>query len=327
MMICNGRKVMAVLAAVTGSSLAFAQSPPSDFPTKPVSVVAPFTTGASEAEFRLFLHSILEHTGKRFIIDIKPGAGSTIGTAYVAKAAPDGYTLLIAGPAHTIAPSLYPDLPYDNIKDFAPITLLNKRAFFIAFNNSTPYSTIADYVAYAKANPGAINVGTSGLGSSTHLAAELLHYLSGIKVTYVHYKAPNQRLVDLMAGRVNATVVAFGSGFQQVKAGKMRAIAVTSNQRVPIAQELPTVEEQGVRGYDYSSWGGVLAPARTPSAIIDRLNAIFVQSTKDPDLVKKLEGDGSLMIGSTPQQFRQLLVTETERWRKVVKEAGIQGAD
>ena len=247
---------------------------------------------------------------------------ATSGAA--AKAPADGYTILSVSPAIAIAPSVYPDLPYDNARDFAPISMLTKQAYLLVVHPAAPYKNLQGYIEYARTHPGELNWSSSGAGSATHLPGELLHYLTKTKVTFVHYKTGSQRLVDLMAGRVHVTMASFSNVMGSIKAGKLRALAVTTDKRVPIWADLPTIHEQGVAGYDFSSWAGLLAPARTPSAIIGRLNMLFSTAGKDPAVIKNLETDGRIMVSSSPEQFRQHIATETERWRRLIKETGLQ---
>ena len=318
----------AFFALHAGNVLSQSSSTPDDYPSKPVTIVVPYEGGGVvETEFRLYMQSIRESTGKQFIMDLKAGAGTTIGTAYAAKAAPDGYTLLTVNSPFTIAPSLYPDLPYDNIRDFAPISLLTKHAFLFVVNASSPFKSIQDYVGSARARPDQMNYSTAGIGSASHLPGALLHFMANIRVTMVHYKNSNQRLLDLMAGRVDASAATFSLGMGSIRSGKMRAIAVTSRERVPVWPDMPTVAEQGVPDFDYSSWVGISAPARVPPAVISRLNGFFVKVLKDPVIIRKLEGDGTIMVGSTPEQFRQHILTETERWRRLIRETGIKLGD
>lgn len=314
-----------VLPMTLISSAVLAQGTADTYPSKPVTIISPFGSGGSvEIEFRLYMQSIFDSTGKRFIIDSKVGGGGTVGIGYVAKAAPDGYTLLGCSSSLTIAPSIYPNLPYDNAKDLAPVSLLSKKVYVLVVNAASPFRSASDYLAYARAHPGELNFGTAGLGGATHLPAELLHYLTNTKVTFVHYKTPPQRVQDLIAGRIHAAIGTFSLILPQVKAGKLRAIAVTSSERDPIAPDIPSIEEQGVPGYDISEWTGLIAPARTPAAIITQLNALFLSAVKNPDIAKKLESEGNIMVGSTPDYFRQRIATETERWRKVITAAGIK---
>lgn len=317
------RVIWMLAAAFPGAALA--QGGADTYPSRPVTMVQPLAGGgASEIQFRLYLQSILEKTGARFVIDYKGGAGTTIGTAYVSKAAPDGYTLLQVNSAYSIAPSVYPNLPYDNVRDFAPILLTTKDAFILVVSPGAPYKTVAEYVAYAREHPRELNFGTGGLGGSSHLPGEMLHFLSNTKATFIHYKSPPQRLIDLMAGRVQSAVATFGLAMGYIKSGKLRAIGVTSSQRIPVWTEMPTVAEQGVPGFDASAWGGLVAPARTPPAIINKVNALFVAALKDPVVAKKLEADGTIIVGSTPEQFAQHIVAENERWRRLIRETGLK---
>ena len=311
-----------ITVGLAGSALA--QGTADDYPNRPVTITIPFDAGSShDTLLRPYVQSILENTGKQFVLVFRPGAGTTIGMAYAAKAPPDGYTILSVSPAISITPSVYPDLPYDPVKDLAPITLLSKQAFLLVVHPSAPYKTVSEYIAYARAHPDELNWGTSGAGSATHLPGEFLHFLTRTRVTYIHYKTGSQRLVDLLAGRLQVSMASFSNAMPHIKVGKMRAIGVTTNKRVPDWADMPTIEEQGVPGYDFSSWLGILAPGRTPPAIINKLNAYFVNANKDPN-VKKFEIDGNILVGSTPDQLRQLIVTEMERWRRLIKETGMK---
>ncbi len=307
------------------SSAVLAQGTADTYPSKPITIISPFGSGGSvEIEFRLYMQSIFDSTGKRFIIDSKVGGGGTVGIGYVAKSAPDGYTLLGCSSSLTIAPSIYSNLPYDNGRDLSPVSLLSKKVYVLVVNAASPFRNVSDYLGYARAHPGELNFGTAGLGGATHLPGELLHYLTNTKVTFVHYKTPPQRVQDLIAGRIQAAIGTFSLIMPQLKAGKLRAIAVTSSDRDPVAPDIASMEEQGVPGYDLSEWTGLIAPARTPVAIINQLNALFLNAVKNPDIAKKLESEGNIMVGSTPEYFRQRIATETERWRKVITAAGIK---
>ncbi len=294
------------------------------YPAKPVMIVVPHEAVGIETEMRMFAQSILESTGKTFIVDKKGGAGGTIGTALVARAVPDGYTLLAQNNGFAITPFVYPDLPYDYVKDFAPVTLLDKRAYLLVVHPSAPFKTAVEYIDYARTHPDELNFGTSGVGSSTHLPGALLHYMTNTKVTFVHYKQSSQRLVDVMAGRVQAAVVTVATGMPTVKSGKFRAIAVTTDRRVPAAPDVPTLAEQGVKGFEYTSWTGLLAPARVPQPVIAKLNAMWTQAIRDPAVVKKLESDATIMVGSTPEEFRKFIAEEAGRYRKLIQETGIK---
>ena len=296
-----------------------------DFPSKPVFVVVPAEGGGTtHVEMRIFAESIRERTGKTIVVESRAGAGMTIGTAYVAKAKPDGYTLLVPSAAFAMGNSIYPDLPYDNVKDFVPITLLVKHVFLFLVHPSSPFKTMGDYISYARSHPGELNFSTSGLGGVTHLCGELLHYMTKTKVTFVHYKVSSQRLIDVTAGRVHASITAPISALPMIKAGKLRALGITSAERIALLPDMPTVAEQGVPGFEFSSWVGLAAPAGTPPSIINAHNTMWVQAVKDPAVVKKLAADGTIMVGDTPEQFRQFIVGETNRWRTVIKATGVK---
>ena len=303
------------------SGMAAAQT---DFPTRPVTLIIPYPGSSSlDTEFRIYTQNIQDITGKQFIHDYKGGAGTTIATGYVAKAPPDGYTLLAVMPPFSINPAVYKDLPYDNVRDFAHVALLSRQSNLLVAGANAPFRNASEYITHARANPGKINYATSGLGGSSHLAGEWLHYDTRTKATFVHYKAPNQRILDLVAGRVDVTSGGYLALSSMIKSGKLRVLGVTSKDRVP-GWEFPTVAEQGVPSYDYTSYVGLTAPARTPAAVITRLNEMFVKASKDPSVMKKLDGDGKLMTGSTPQQFREFIAADTSRWKKMIDELGIK---
>ena len=318
-----GAMSTAVLLSLVPASAALSQGAEA-FPSRPVMVVVPHEAVGIETEMRLFAQSMLDTTGTRFIVDKKGGAGGTIGTAFVARANPDGYTLLAQNNGFAITPFVYPDLPYDYLKDFAPVVLLTKRAYLVVVHPSAPFKNMSEYIAYSRSHPGEVNFATSGVGSSTHLPGALLHYMSNTKATFVHYKKSSERLTDVMAGRVHAAVVTVATGMPNVRAGKFRAIAVTTDKRVPSVPDIPAVAEQGVKGYEYTSWTGVLAPGRVPAPVIAKLNSLWVQAARDPVVAKKLESDATMMMASSPAEFASFIAAEAGRYRRLIKEAGIK---
>jgi tripartite-type tricarboxylate transporter receptor subunit TctC len=302
-----------------------AQNAADKWPAKPVQVVMPFGPGGStEVEGRLYSQKLTDQTGQPFVLDFRPGAGSTIGINYVAKAAPDGYTILINTAALTITPAIYKDLPYDPVKDIAPVTLISKRPSVLAVHPSLPIRTPAEYIAYAKAHPGELNYGTTGAGGSPHMAGAWLHSLTGTKATFVHYKGTGTLMPDLLAGRLQVTTNTFASLLPHIKSGKLRVIGVTTAQRSPLMPELPAIGEQGAPGYDYSSWLGFVTTAATPPAIINKLRGELVKVAADPDVNKKLGAEGITMVANTPEEFRQFIAVEMTRWRKLVQETGMK---
>lgn len=303
----------------------FSQATADAYPAKPVVVVSPYSPGGSaDFEARFYTTKMSGFMGQQFIVSNKPGAGTTIGVGYVAKSAPDGYTLLGITASLSVIPALHKGLPFDVIRDFAPVSLVSKRASVLLVHPSFPAKNFREYIAYAKAHPGKINFGTSGIGDIIHLAGEWLHSSTNTKVTFVHYKGGGPAIQDLVAGRLDVTILALVSALQLVKSGKLRAVAMADDKRSKLLPDLPTIAEQGVPGYNFATWFGFLAPGGTPTAIVNKLSEEFARVARAPDVAGMLEAKGSTMIGSTPEEFRQVIVTEIDRWRKVVHNAGIK---
>ncbi len=295
-----------------------------DYPSRQVTIIVPTGPGAStDVEARLYAHKLAERTGRSFVVDFKPGAGQTLGAAYVARSTPDGYTLLTITGSFTATPALM-NLPYETARDFAPIALMSNRSTVILAHPSVSYKTVPEYVAFAKARPGEVNVATNGSGGSPHLNAAWFHNLTGTKVTFVHYKAAAAAQTDLMAGRVSVTFTTLLSGLPHLRSGKLRALGIASSERTAMLAGMPTAAEQGVPGYNYASWLGIVAPAATPAAIVDKLNGELVRISRLPDVMAKLEADGGSMVGSTPQELRQVILSEIARYRKIVGDNGIK---
>jgi tripartite-type tricarboxylate transporter receptor subunit TctC len=264
--------------------------------------------------------------GQNFIIDSKPGAGTTIASAYVAKAKPDGYTLQIVTGSFTIFPALYTNLSFDTLKDLAPVALMSQRTTVLIAHPAFPAKTFEEYIAYARANPGKINFSALGVGSGAHLGGVWLHGATNTKVTFIHYKGVTLQTPDLVAGRVDATFGSALSAFPLIKAGKVRVLAVSNDQRSPLLPGVPAISEY-VPGFNYFAWLGFVAPAATPPAIISKLNEGFVRAAREPDVAGALEAEGSIMVASTPAQFRQFLVADTNRNRKLIQDNAIRLGD
>ncbi len=308
-------------------SLSQAQSPAGAFPSKPVTIVIAVAPGASaDIETRLYMPRLMEGLGQPIVLDYKPGAATSIGTIYVARAVPDGHTILYASSGFPVYPAFFPadKLPYDPVKDFAAVSQITKRGTLLLVHPSLGVKTFAEYLAYAKANPEKINFGTSGGGGIFHIIGAWLHSLTNTKVTFVHYKGAAPIYVDLLAGRITAAPAVMFVGLQYVKSGKLIPIANMSAERSKQMPDLKTLTELGVAGYDFASWSGYVAPARTPDAIVNRLSAEFAKVARAPEVIKRMDADGADMVGSTPEQFRQSIVNETLRWRRVVQENGIK---
>ena len=316
--------IACLLAAGLLPDMAGAQN----YPTRTVTIVIPFAAGASsDIETRIYAQKLTESLGQSFVADFKPGAGGTLGTAYVAKAAPDGYTLMAMSGGFNTAPSLYPDLPYDAIRDFTPVSLMSLRATAILATPAAPFRNVKEYVAYAKANPRKINVATAGSGGSPHLNAAWFHGLTGTEVTYVHYKGTSAASIDLVAGRVDMFFGTLLSALPNLRAGKVKAIAIANAQRSPLMPDLPTVQEQGVPGYDYSSIFGIIGPGGMPAPVLNKLAGELAKVARSPDVMKKIEADGGIAVGSTPEQFRNLIAAEIVRYRKIIQDQKIKVED
>lgn len=304
-------------------ALACSQAP--NWPAKPVTLITPFPAGGPvDAEVRLYTLKLNQALGQPFILDAKPGAGTTIGTAYVAKSASDGYTLLVTNSSFSITPAFYPDLPYDPLRDIAPISLMSKRSTGLFAAASAPFGTLAAYLAHARAHPGEINMGTVGAGGALHLSGAWLHSATGTEVTFVHYKGAGPMYIDMFAGRTQAAFVGLSSALPYLKAGKLKLLAIANLERSPLMPAVPTVAEQVVPGFEYSSWIGIAGPAAIPPAVLEKINAEFVKVARAPDIAEKLAPSGTMLVGSTPALFRQYLAQEINRWKKLVSELGIK---
>lgn len=316
---------LAILAVMSAHGGALAQDYVRAWPAKPVMVVIPFTPGGStDTEGRLYTQKMSENLGKSFIMDYKPGGATTIGTAHVAKAVPDGYTLLAVTVSFSLAAALHKDLPYDPLKDLTPLSMMTQRPSVLVVSAHQPMKTIAEYVAFVKANPEKMNFGSYGVGSGPHVGAVWLHSLLGASVTYVHYKGQAPMTVDLIAGRLGATTGSFFANMPLHKTGKVRILAVSTPQRSPQYPEFPTLAESGAPGYDYGSWWGFLGPGRMLPALANRISAEMEKAGKAPDVTRTMTSDGAIMKLSTPAQFRKDIAAEIVRLRKLVADNNIK---
>ncbi len=318
------KRAFAVFLCFAGLIPVLAHAQGETYPAKPVRLVIGLAPGgATDIQARLFAQKLSESTGRTFIVENRAGAGGTIAYAQVAKSAPDGYTLMGISSGYTITPSIYSKLPYDPLKDFTPISLVVQAPFLLLTHPSLPVKSVKDLLALARARPGVLDAASAGQGSSTHMAFELFRSMTGLKITHIPYKGTGPALVDAIAGQVHMLFGNVLSSLSHAKAGRLRALAVTTGRRSKVLPDLPTLDEGGVRGYDNSTWFGVIAPAGTPAAIVGRLNAELVQASKAPEIVERISPDGGEPVGSTPGDFGRHIATEIARWRKVVKEAGI----
>ncbi len=320
-MIARGVRLgYALLLAMAGSSQALAA-----FPDKPIRLVIPFPPGGgTDLVGRALAEGMSKDLGQQIIVDNRSGAGTVIGTEHVATRPPDGYTILFISLPFATNPSLLKSLPYDTTKAFAPVVLIGRYPNVVVVPPERPYKTMQEFIAYAKANPGKLNYGSFGNGTSTHLGAEMLKVLAKIEMTHVPYKGGGPAIIDLLGGRLDVIFATAGSAGSHVRSGKLRAIAVTSATRSPAYPQLPTIAEAGVPGYEAIAWYGVMAPAGTPSEIIARLNASVTLAAQAENFRTRSAEDGLEISIEGPAALAKLLITEQARWQSVVREANIK---
>jgi tripartite-type tricarboxylate transporter receptor subunit TctC len=288
------------------------------YPTKSIRFIVPFTPGGgTDLIARILGQKLSEVLRQPVVVDNRPGAGSTIGTGLAAAAPPDGYTLLMSSISIAFDTTLYKQLPYDPLRDLAPVSLVATQPNMVVVNPSLPVKTMKELLALAKAKPGSINYASAGNGSGPHLATELLKLMAGIDITQINYKGTGPALNDLLGGQVQMMVSVVASAIPQVKAGRLRALAVTGGTRSPAVPDIPTVAESGVAGYEFNTWYGVQVPAKTPRAIIDRLNAETRRIVSEPDVLERFAAAGLDPLSSSPEQFGAMIRSEIAKWTKV----------
>ncbi len=321
--IAAGLMVLAGMAAAAVTVTATAQA--QEYPSKPIALIIGNPPGASlEIYGRLYAKKLTESMKQPMLVDFKVGAGTTIASTYVAKSAPDGHTLALISPSFTTSPVQYKNLPFDPIESFAPITLTSTDSYVLVINPGLPARNLQEYIAYARANPGKINVGTTGIGAFNHLAMALLHLMTKTEVTFIHYKGGSQVITDMLAGRIQASQNSVTLAKPLFEAGKIRIAGVTSAKRTSAMPDMPTFAEQGVPGYDVSNWIGFTAPAKTPAAIINRLNSEFRAATKSEELMAALAKTGGDPVGTTPEEFKRFLIREVTNWKNLVRDGNIE---
>ena len=307
--------------ALAGVAAAQTQTP--DYPTRPVRVVVPFSPGgAVDGPMRLVAEGLTKRLGQTVFVENKPGAGATIGTELVAKAAPDGYTLLLASQTNAISATLYTKLSYDPIEDFAPISLIGREPGVVVVHPSLPVRTLQELIAYVKAHPGEVDYASSGNGSGQHLFAALLCSMTGMKMNHVPYRGSGQATADLIGGQVKVAIPGTAGMVGHIRAGKLRALAVTGAKRSPQLPDVPTVAEAGVPGYEAYIWMGLLAPKGTPRGIVERLHRELGSVLATDEVKRYMDGAGIEIVGSTPAQFGAFYRAEKALWAKVVRETG-----
>ena len=295
------------------------------YPNKPIRMLVGFPVGGgADVAARVLGPSLSDSLGQQIVVDNRPGAGSAIASEIAAKAAPDGHTLVSIGSSHAVNAAFYPALPYKPAADFSAIAIVAKSPVVISANPSVPAKTLKELIALGRARPGQLNYGSAGVNGINHLAAELLKRMANFDITLVPYKGVAQALPAVMAGEVQLMFATLPGSIGQVKAGRIRAIAVTSAKRASAAPDIPTVAESGVPGYEAASWFAFLAPAATPKSIVNRLNAETLRALNKPDVSDNLIRQGMDPAGSTPAEADDYLRAEIAKWTRVVKEAGIK---
>jgi tripartite-type tricarboxylate transporter receptor subunit TctC len=312
------------LAASLAATLVAASALAQDFPAKPITFVVPFAAGSATDQIaRAIGQGVTEATKQSVTIDNKPGASGFIAAQQVAKAAPDGYTVLITtNTTHAANEHLFKSLPYDPVKDFVPITLLGKGGQIMIVNPKVEAKTVGEFVALAKKNPGKLSFGSGS--SSSRIAGELLQQMAGIQILHVPYKSNPLAINDLLGGQIDMMITDTATGLPQVQGGKVRALGVTDTKRSPLAPDIPTIDEAGVKGYSMGYWFAAYVPAKTPPAVVKRLQELMVAATKGPAAVKFYQASGVDAATSTPEELAKFQLSESAKWGRIVKAANIQ---
>ncbi|KQP11915.1 tripartite tricarboxylate transporter substrate binding protein [Pseudorhodoferax sp. Leaf267] len=315
------RRTFALAATLMLSATAFAQS----FPTKPMTIVVPASPGgAIDLAARLIGQKFSEAWGQPVVIENKTGATGVIGTDFVAKSAPDGHVLALVASSHAINPSMFKKLPFDTVKSFEPVAQTHTVPLVLVVAPDSPFKTMQDVIAFGKKNPGQLSFASSGNGGAPHFSGELFQSMAGLQMQHIPYKGSTLAHPDLMSGRVSIMFDTLAATSAQIKGGKLRALAVTTPKRLPSLPDVPTVAEAGLPGYETSTWGGLLAPAGTPKATVQKLAAETTRILALPDVRERMLAAGVEPVGGTPEQFAAFIGSEMVKWGKVAKAAGIE---
>jgi tripartite-type tricarboxylate transporter receptor subunit TctC len=327
----RGFTVLATASAIMPGLAArrlHAQTPAPNWPSRFVKVIVPFTPGGGiDGLARIVGARLSEKWGQQVVVENKPGAGGNIGSEFVARSAPDGYTMYITAAGLAVNQYLFASINYDPVADFAPVTLLCYFPNLLVVPNSSPFHSVGDLLAEARKNPGKLTFATPGHGSSPHMSGELFKYLAKVNLTHVPYRGASPAYTDLIAGRVDCTFAVMASGLPLVQGGKLRALGVTTAKRVPQAPDVPTIAEAGVPGYDTSSWFAFFVPAKTPPEIIRKMHDDTVAVLAEPAIAAKLDQQGLIPVGSTPEALSAHFKAEMEKWAPVIKAAAIKAGD
>jgi len=317
-----------VLAGFTGLCAALCGQPTlaADYPSKPVTVLAPFAAGGTvDIVARIIGQRLSQDLGQSFLVDNRGGAGGTIATGMLAHAAPDGYTLMVHHVGLAFNASLYDKLPFDTAKDVIPVAYIGATPNVLVVTNGLPVKTVAEFLALAKKDPGAINYGSGGMGSAGHLPMEVLQGSTGIKLTHVPYKGSGPAITDLMSGQIQTMLLTIPAVMPFIQSGKLRAIATSGKKRTPALPNLPTLDEAGVKGFDYAPWYGYFAPAGTPPAVVQKLHTAINKVLADPEIANKLGQQGLEVKPLSREQFGEMVTSDIALWGKTINTLGIKG--
>jgi len=313
--------VLALAAGLLSPSTALTQ----DWPAKPITIVVPFVAGGTtDIVARIVAQALSERLHQSVVVENVGGAGGTLGASNAARAPADGYTIFMATVAHTMAPGIYKKLSYDFEKDFEPITIAASVPNILIVNPSLPAKSVPELIAYIKANPGKVNYGSAGVGSTEHMSGALFRSLAGLDIVHVPYRGGAPMLADLVAGHIQMSIETSGAATPFIKGGQVRALAVSPAKRSALFPDLPTLAETGLPGYDVTTWYGVLVPKGTPQPVRDKLYGELTDILQSPDVVARLRDIGAEPGGQSPQQFASFIRAETEKWTRLAKDAGIQ---
>ena len=315
------RCIAAATMFAAPGAVAFAAAP--DFPTKPVRFIVPFTPGAiNDLLARLIGSRLAESWNQQVVVDNRAGAGTVIGTDLVAKSPADGYTLLLVSTAFAINQTLYPKLPYDTVKDFAPVAQIASAPFLMVVYPQLPVKSVKELVALAKAKPGQLSYGSTGSGGTAHLIGEMFKATAGVDIVHIPYKGLAPAMTDVIAGQVSMTLGSYSTLGPQVKSGRLRALAVTSKSRFRVTPDIPTIAEAGYPNFDATAWWGVAVPAGTPKNVVSRLHADITRTLQSPEVRERLATEGADVASGSPAAFAEFIRNETVKWGRVVKASG-----
>jgi len=311
----------AIAGAMAGTSACAAET----YPTKPVRMIVPSIAGGNaDIQARYIAERLSEALGKQFVVDNRGGAVGIIGIELAARSPADGYTVMLVANTFTVAPSLFAKLPYDAVRDFQPVSLVGETPLLFIGNTALTANSVKEVIALAKSRPGELDYGTSGIGSPSHMGCAMFELMAGVKLVHVPYKGMQPANVGVMTGQVQLGLPSVTTVLPQVKLGKLKAFAITTRSRSSLAPDIPTMDEAGVRGYEMSIWNGMVVPAGTPKAIVNRLHETIVQILRSPQAQERYANIGTEIRYNTPEEFQALIRAEIAKWAKVVKEAGIR---